>query len=74
MFHSDRNVDDEIERQNAIEKELDFEFTIINPDESSFNVFKVINKIYRRVKKSLTDIISEKWSKLNSNRSSNKIK
>ena len=71
MFHSDRNVDDEIERQNAIEKELDFEFTIINPDESSFNV---INKIYRRVKKSLTDIISEKWSRLNSNRSSNKIK
>ena len=43
--HSDINIDYEIQRQKAIEKNLDCEFIRVNPDEQNFDVFKGINKI-----------------------------
>ena len=52
-----RNINNEIERQKALEKELNCVFIRINPDEKDFNIFKEINKIYRHIKKSLIDKI-----------------
>ena len=51
LGHADRNLSDEIERQKALEKELDCVFIRINPDEENFNIFKEINKINRHIKK-----------------------
>ena len=51
LGHADRNLSNEIERQKALEKELDCVFIRINPDEENFNIFKEINKIYRHIKK-----------------------
>ena len=52
LGHADRNLSNEIERQKALEKELDCVFIRINPDEENFNIFKEINKIHRQIKKS----------------------
>ena len=49
--HEDRNIDHEIKRQKALEKELSCEFIRINPDEEDFNIFKAINEIHRHIKK-----------------------
>ena len=38
--HKDRNIDQEIKRQKAIEKEIDCEFIRTNPGEKDFNTFK----------------------------------
>ena len=48
----DRNLNNEIERQKALEKELICGFIRINPDEKAFNIFKEINKIYRHITQS----------------------
>ena len=50
--HKNRNINDEIQRQNALEKNLGWEFIRINPDKKNFNIFKVINEINRHIKKS----------------------
>ena len=50
--HKNRNINDEIQRQNALEKNLGCEFIRINPDKKNFNIFKVINEINRHIKKS----------------------
>ena len=67
LGHADRNLSNEIEREKALEKELDCVFIKINPDES-FNIFKEINKIHRHIKKptkkSLIDDISKRLLKL----------
>ena len=79
--NKDRNIDQEIKREKAIEKEIDCEFIRINPDKEDFNSFKAINEIYRHIKesiknsnkKSLTDEISDKLLRLNF-KSNNSIK
>ena len=62
LGHADRNLNNEIERQKALERELDWVFITINPDEKDFNIFKEINKIHKHIekltKKSLIDKIS----------------
>ena len=62
LGHNDRNINYEIQRQKAIEEELDCAFIRINPHEENFNFFKPINEIYRHIKKltkkSLIDKIS----------------
>lgn len=50
--HSDRIVNGEIRRQNALKENLGCKFIQINPDEHNFNMFKATNRIYRHVKKS----------------------
>ena len=42
LGHADRNLSNEIERQKALEKELDCVFIRTNPDEKNFNIFKEI--------------------------------
>ena len=49
LGHADRNMNNEIERQKTLEKELNCVFIRINPDEKDFNIFKEINKIYRHI-------------------------
>ena len=53
-----------IERQKALEKELNCVFIRINPDEKDFNIFKEINKIHRYIKKCLIDKILKNLSEL----------
>ena len=57
LGHADRNINNEIERQKALEKELNCVFIRITADEKDFNIFKEINKIHRDIKKSLIDKI-----------------
>ena len=57
LEHTNRNIDNEIERQKTLEKELNCVFIRINPDEKDFNIFKEINKIHRHIKKFLIDKI-----------------
>ena len=44
LGHNDRNIDHEIQRQRAIEKELGCVFIRINPDEKDFSIFKEIKQ------------------------------
>ena len=46
---ADRNLNNEIERQKALERELSCVFIRINPDAIDFNIFKEINKIHRHI-------------------------
>ena len=46
----DRNISDEIQRQKALEKELNCKFIRINPDEENFNTSKANNEIFRHIK------------------------
>ena len=49
LGHADRNVNNEIERERALERELNCVFIRINPDEPDFNIFREINKIHRHI-------------------------
>ena len=68
LGHNDRNIDYEIQRQKALERELNCVFIRINPDEKDFNIFKEINKIHRHIKtlskKPLIDKISKRLLEL----------
>ena len=63
LRHADRNLNNEIERQKALEGELDYVFIKINPNEKDFIIFKEINKIYRRIKKSTKKSLIDDLSK-----------
>ena len=57
------NIDYEIQRQEALERELNCLFIRINPDEKEFNIFKEINKIHRHIKKSSRKYLIDRISK-----------
>ena len=61
--HKDRNINHEIERKKAIEKELGCEFIRINPDKEGFNIFKAVNEILRHIKKSSKESTKESTKK-----------
>ena len=48
--HKDRNIDHDMQRQKALEKELGCKFIRINPDEEKLNILRAINEIYRHIK------------------------
>ena len=50
--HNDRNLESEIERQKALEKELDCRFIRINPAKENFNIFNETNRIHHHIVKS----------------------
>ena len=52
LGHSDRNINDEIERQRALERELSCVFIRINPDARDYNIYREINKIHRHINQS----------------------
>ena len=49
LGYNDRSIDYEIQRQQALEKELSCVFIRINPDAVDFNIFKEINKIHKHI-------------------------
>ena len=63
LGHDDRNLNNEIERQKTLERELDCVFIRINPDEKNFNIVKEINKICRHIKKSTKKSLIDNLSK-----------
>ena len=50
LGHANRNINNKIERQKALEKELNFVFIRINPHKKDLNIFTEINKIHRQLK------------------------
>ena len=48
--HSNRNIENEIKRQKAIEQELDCKFTKVDSDKEDFDIFKTINEVFRHIK------------------------
>ena len=64
MGHTDRNIDSEIQWQKAIDKELSCVFIRVNLDKESFNIFKAVNEIHRRIKKSTEKHLINKISKI----------
>ena len=62
LGHTNRNINNQIERQKALEKELNYIFIRINPDKKDFKIFKEVNRIHRNIKKSLIDKIKKKKS------------
>ena len=60
LGHAGRNINNEIERQKALEKQLNCIFIRINPDEKYFNIFKEITKIHRHIKKSFEKSLIDK--------------
>ena len=63
LGHADRNINNEIEKQKALERELNYVFIRINSDEKDFNIFKPINEMYRHIKKSSKKSLIDKISK-----------
>ena len=63
LGYNDRNIDFEIQRQRAIEKERGCVVIRINPDEKNFNIFRAINKIHRYIKKSTKKYLIDKITK-----------
>ena len=64
LGHADRNINNEIERQKALERELNCVFIRINPDKKDFNILKAINEIYRLLKKSSKKSLMDKISRV----------
>ena len=60
LGHMDRNIDYEIQRQKAKEKELGCVFIRIDPDEKNFDILKAINEIHRHIKKLTKKIFNRK--------------
>ena len=61
--HKNRNKYKEIERQKAIEKDLDIKFFRINPDEKYFDKYAEIEKLYDHINKSSENSLIDKISK-----------
>ena len=63
LGHNDRNIDYEIQRQQALERELSCVFIRINSDARDFNISKEINKTQRHIKRSSKKSLIDKISK-----------
>ena len=63
LGHTNRNINNEIERQKALEKELNCVFIRINPDAADFNICKEINKIHRHINQSTIQQTEQKTKK-----------
>ena len=71
--HKDRNINHEIQRQKALEKELGCKFIRIHPHEEDFNIFKAINEIHRHNKKSTKKLTKKSTKKSLIDEHSNKL-
>ena len=71
--HKDRDIDYEIRRQQAIEKELGCEFIRINPAKENFNVFVEIGKIQNYIVKSTKKLNEESTKEALIGQLSNKL-
>ena len=62
--HKNRDIDYEIKRRKATEKDLGFEFIRINPNKHDFNIFKAASEIHKHIKKSSNRALIDKISKV----------
>ena len=60
--HSNRNIDYQIKRQKAIEKELGCRFIRIDPGKEDFDIFRAISEIFRHIKQSTKKTVINKMS------------
>ena len=60
--HNDRDLEAEIERQKALEKELDYKFVRINPAREKFSIFNEINRIHDYIVQSRKKLLLTKIS------------
>jgi len=51
--HKDRNKEYEVKRESEITNMLKCNFIRFNPDSNNFNIFSVINKIYKKIKENI---------------------
>ena len=80
--HSVKNVNYEMQRQKAIQKELNCKFVGVNHDKEDFNIFREMNNIHSYIKestknstkKSLIGIISKQLLELELKKQLNKSK
>ena len=63
LGHNDRNIDYEIQRQRAIEKELGCVLIRTNPDTADFNINKLKNQTYKHITKSKEEKLKSKFTK-----------
>ena len=54
--YSDRSIDYEIKRQKAIKQELGCEFIRNVPGKVDFDIFEIINEIFRQIKGTLSGL------------------
>ena len=71
--HNNRDIDYEIRRQKALEKELGCEFITINPTKENFNTFVEISEIQNYIVKSTKKLTEESTKKSLINELSNKL-
>ena len=60
---NDRNINDEVQRQRALERELHCVFIRIDPDAVDFDIFKETNKIHRHINQSTKQETEQKTNK-----------
>ena len=65
LGHNDKNIDYEIQRQQALVRELSCEFIRINPDAIDFNIFKETNKIHRHINQLTKQQTKKQTKKIN---------
>ena len=58
--HSDSNFDFEIKIQKVMQQELGGKFITIDPDKEEFDIFRIINEVFRHIKQSTNKQISNK--------------
>ena len=63
LGHNNRNIDYEIQRQSAIEKELGCVFIGTNPDAEDFDINRLKNQIYKHIIKSKEEKLKSKFAK-----------
>ena len=68
LGHSDGNINDEIERQRALERELNCTFIRINPHARDYNIYGEINKIHTHIKQSNKVKLKEEQAKIKNNK------
>ena len=71
--HNDRDIDYEIQRQKALEKELYCEFVRINPAKENFDIFIEIGRIQNFFVKANKKLIDESTKKSLIDEISNKL-
>ena len=72
LGHSDRNINDEIERQRPLERELNCVFIRINPDAADYNIYREINKTHRHINQSNKVTLKEEQAKIKKQEDKNK--
>ena len=72
LGHADRNINDEIERQRALERELNCVLIRINPDAADYNIYREINKIHRHSNQSNKVTLKEEQAKIKKQEDKNK--